>query len=199
MGATLGFLCFNFPPAKIFMGDSGALFIGFTLAVLPIISPMNGSGEVSLLSAITVLLIPIYDTFAAIIRRTRSRVSIFTPDKLHLHHKLLALGLSVRSALLVVYCAQAVLCVAAMSNFFLPAAASFAVKIGSWLVFALLFYLVGLVAQKRERADTDDSRDVGNGHDELGRGGHDQKGPKGGSIKTTLVSSAIDSREARRT
>ena len=98
VGAIFGFLAFNLPPAKVFMGDSGALFLGFTLSVLPIIGPVTGHTEIGFVSAVTVLLIPIFDTFAAIIRRLIVGVSVFTPDREHLHHKLLDLGLGVRAS-----------------------------------------------------------------------------------------------------
>ena len=192
LGATLGFLVFNFPPAKIFMGDSGALFLGFTLAVLPLIAPAAGKNEIGIVSAITVLLIPIYDTFAAILRRMRARISIFKPDKLHLHHKLLGLGLSVRSALLVIYGAQLVLCLAAMSHLFLPSMISLAVKIGTWVVFAGLFYLLGASTRKRETA-------VGNDVDRTGSGTGENKSSTATTMKTSLIGSAIGSSEASRT
>ena len=68
IGVLLGFLVFNFPPAKIFMGDSGALFLGFTLSILPLIGPASGHTEIGLVPAITVLLLLIFDTLAAMIR-----------------------------------------------------------------------------------------------------------------------------------
>ena len=63
------------------MGDSGALFLGFTLSVLPIIGPVTGHIEIGFVSAVTVLIIPIFDTFSAIIRRLIDRVSVFAPDR----------------------------------------------------------------------------------------------------------------------
>jgi UDP-GlcNAc:undecaprenyl-phosphate/decaprenyl-phosphate GlcNAc-1-phosphate transferase len=148
LGAVLGFLVFNLPPAKIFMGDSGALFLGFTLAVLPLIGPASGVVEISFISATTILLIPILDTFSAIIRRMRNRVSVFVPDKSHLHHKLLSLGLSVRSALLVIYGAQFFLCLVALSGFVLPSDLSFVIKISTWILFVVLFNVVSALTKK---------------------------------------------------
>ena len=93
-GSLLAFLIFNFPPAKIFMGDAGSYVVGLTLAVVPLANnPQYDS--VTLYLAITVCIIPIFDTFSSMIRRMFFyRVSFFTPDKEHTHHKMLNLGLS---------------------------------------------------------------------------------------------------------
>lgn len=101
MGSLFGYLFFNYPPAKIFMGDSGSLFLGFILALLPIATfPQSGS---SLLLPLTMLLIPILDVVAAIWRRRRDKKKVFSPDRLHVHHKLLDLGLNNRSILAIIY------------------------------------------------------------------------------------------------
>ena len=92
--ATMGFLFWNFPVAKIFMGDSGSLFIGFVLACMPIYTFKGVFSSYAILLGISFLIIPIYDTLAAIIRRKIRGVPFHSPDMDHLHHKLLALGLS---------------------------------------------------------------------------------------------------------
>jgi UDP-GlcNAc:undecaprenyl-phosphate GlcNAc-1-phosphate transferase len=149
VGAILGFLVFNRPPAKIFMGDSGALFLGFAIAVLPLISAGSGRTEIGFLPAATLLVIPIFDTFAAIIRRIRMGSSVFSPDKLHLHHKLLALGFSVRGTLAIIYAAQALLCAVALSAFiFSPSQGSF-IMLATWCLYALLFLVLDRVANRR--------------------------------------------------
>jgi UDP-GlcNAc:undecaprenyl-phosphate GlcNAc-1-phosphate transferase len=101
--SILGFLVFNlpFPKAKIFMGDGGSQFLGFTLAVLPLMPNGNDEPMIALPYAAAVLLIPIFDTFAAIWRRIREKRSIDSPDKLHLHHKLMLLGFSAPQSLLI--------------------------------------------------------------------------------------------------
>jgi UDP-GlcNAc:undecaprenyl-phosphate/decaprenyl-phosphate GlcNAc-1-phosphate transferase len=152
VGAVLGFLCFNFPPAKIFMGDSGSLFLGFILSAMPLLAPRIAAGEVAFLVAVTLLLIPIYDTFSAMIRRRRAHLSFFTPDKLHLHHKLLDLGLSTKGVLAVVCSAQLVLSAVALSPLYLPYGVSFWLIIGSWLVYALLFASLDAWALRRPAA-----------------------------------------------
>ncbi|WP_028543942.1 MraY family glycosyltransferase [Paenibacillus taiwanensis] len=102
LGSIIGFLFFNFHPARIFMGDSGSLFLGFSLAVLS----MLGFKQVAIVSFITPLLIigvPLSDTFFAIIRRWLQKKPIFAPDKGHLHHCLRELGFSHRKTVLIIY------------------------------------------------------------------------------------------------
>lgn len=113
-GSLLAFLIFNFPPAKIFMGDAGSYVVGLTLAVVPLANnPQYDS--VTLYLAITVCIIPIFDTFSSMIRRMFFyRVSFFTPDKEHTHHKMLNLGLSTLQVLTIVYLICACLCGAAL-------------------------------------------------------------------------------------
>lgn len=101
--ATVGFLKYNFSPASIFMGDSGSLTLGFVLAALAISGCTKGATIVSLLIPILILGIPIFDTFFAIFRRAKEHKPIFQPDKGHLHHRLLAMGLSHKQTVLVVY------------------------------------------------------------------------------------------------
>jgi UDP-GlcNAc:undecaprenyl-phosphate/decaprenyl-phosphate GlcNAc-1-phosphate transferase len=96
-GALLGFLRWNFHPASIFVGTSGVQFVGYTLAVLAIL----GTAKVAV--ALLVLGVPIIDTFWIIVRRLSQRRSPFSPDRQHIHHRLLDLGLSHRQTVLVIY------------------------------------------------------------------------------------------------
>ena len=102
-GGIVGFLAYNKPPAKIIMGDSGSLFLGFVLASLPLLESTERVGLVQVLVPISLLLVPIFDTFASIIRRTRRGKAFYIADKLHTHHKLLDLGLSQPKVLMVIY------------------------------------------------------------------------------------------------
>lgn len=97
-GSILGFLVFNapIPNAKIFMGDGGSQFLGFTLALLPLFEEGEGNAGLPLLYAAALLLIPILDTTAAVWRRLRDGKRIDVPDKAHIHHKLMNLGFSHR-------------------------------------------------------------------------------------------------------
>ncbi|MFL5777755.1 MAG: glycosyltransferase family 4 protein [Chloroflexota bacterium] len=96
-GALLGFLRWNFHPASIFVGTSGVQFIGYTLAVLSIL----GTAKVAV--ALLVLGVPIIDTFWIIVRRLIRGGSPFTPDRTHIHHRMLDLGLSHRQTVLAIY------------------------------------------------------------------------------------------------
>ena len=96
-GALLGFLRWNFHPATVFVGTSGVMFIGYTLAVLSIL----GTAKVAV--ALLVLGVPIIDAFWIIVRRLAQRRSPFTPDRGHLHHRLLDVGLSHRSTVVLIY------------------------------------------------------------------------------------------------
>jgi len=108
-----GFLAYNLPlpRAKIFMGDGGSQFLGFILAVLPLIPGRDGRVGVNVLFAAAVLMIPIFDTIAALWRRTREGRSFFEPDKFHLHHKLMMLGFSSRQSLFILFLFQALISV----------------------------------------------------------------------------------------
>ena len=96
-GALLGFLRWNFYPASVFVGTSGVMFIGYTLAVLSIL----GTAKVAV--ALLVLAVPIIDAFWIIVRRLAQRRSPFSPDRGHLHHRLLDVGLSHRQTVLLIY------------------------------------------------------------------------------------------------
>ena len=102
LGATLGFLCHNFNPAKIFMGDSGSMFLGYIIAVVALLGFKNVT-LTTLLAPICLLAIPVMDTFFAIVRRVVNKKPIGEPDKQHLHHQLLKLNLSHRDTVLVIY------------------------------------------------------------------------------------------------
>ena len=102
VGALIGFLPFNFPPARIFLGDTGSLFIGFVLSLLA----LEGYRRVSLLTFVVPLLalaVPILDTSLSIIRRVRLRTNPFRADRKHMHHRLLETRGSPRAAVLQFY------------------------------------------------------------------------------------------------
>ncbi|WP_442333461.1 glycosyltransferase family 4 protein [Bavariicoccus seileri] len=102
VASAAGFIPYNFYPAKIYLGDTGALFLGFMLAILS----LNGLKNTTVISLITPLLIlgvPITDTIYAIVRRSSNHKSILSPDKMHLHHRLLSLGFTHRGAVMLIY------------------------------------------------------------------------------------------------
>ena len=118
-GSLLGFLCFNFPPATIFLGDCGSMLIGLVVGVLAIESSLKGPATVALASPMALLVIPILDTSAAIVRRKLTGRSIYTTDRGHLHHVLLRRGLSNRGVLLLVGGLSVVASVAAFFSLYL--------------------------------------------------------------------------------
>jgi UDP-GlcNAc:undecaprenyl-phosphate GlcNAc-1-phosphate transferase len=103
LASTLGFLFYNFHPAKIFMGDTGALFLGYCIAVFSLLGLYKSVTLFSFVIPIIILGVPIFDTAFAIIRRILNKQPISAPDKSHLHHRLLARGISHRNTVLLIY------------------------------------------------------------------------------------------------
>ncbi len=103
LGSILGFLFYNFHPAKIFMGDTGALFLGYAIAILSLLGLYKSVTLFSFVVPVIILGVPIFDTCFAIIRRVINKKPISAPDKSHLHHRLLAQGFSHRNTVLVIY------------------------------------------------------------------------------------------------
>jgi UDP-GlcNAc:undecaprenyl-phosphate GlcNAc-1-phosphate transferase len=102
-GALLSFLWFNFPPARIYLGDGGAYFLGFQIGLCAILGSHKGTVFVALMAPLFVLALPILDTALAILRRSLRGLPIFRPDRKHLHHHMLGMGLSRRKVVLYFY------------------------------------------------------------------------------------------------
>jgi len=102
-GSALGFLPYNYNPARIFMGDGGSLFIGFVLASAAVMGTEKAAAAISLAVPLLVLALPIVDTLAVIARRLHMRTPLFQADRTHVHHRLLDLGLSQRQAVNLIY------------------------------------------------------------------------------------------------
>lgn len=138
--STLGFLFYNFHPAKIFMGDTGALFLGYIISVLALLGFKNVT-LISFIVPIIILGVPISDTFFAIIRRIVNKKPLSAPDKSHLHHCLLGLGFSHRQTVLIIY---------ALAAFFGLTAVIFSqAKVwGAFMVIAVLLILIEVFAEK---------------------------------------------------
>lgn len=103
MGACVGFLFFNFNPAKIFMGDSGSLTLGFLLGITSLLATARTAAVVSMLVPLLAAGVPIIDTFAAIVRRKRENAPIDQADTGHIHHRLLKSGLSTKKVVLIMW------------------------------------------------------------------------------------------------
>ncbi|MDR7401499.1 MAG: MraY family glycosyltransferase [Armatimonadota bacterium] len=108
VGASVGFLRHNFNPARIFLGDSGSMLLGYLLGVSAVLGLAKTATVLSMMVPVLALALPILDTGYAIVRRARRGVSIFLPDREHLHHRLLDRGLSQRQVVLVLWLLSAV-------------------------------------------------------------------------------------------
>lgn len=137
-GALLGFLPFNFPPARTFLGDSGSMFVGFLLAGLAVEGSTKGATLVAITVPLVAFGVPVFDTVMTLIRRTVRHRPLFEADQDHVHHHLARAGLSPRQVTGIVYAASAVFALGAML-FVNPAARSHAVALlvvgtGVWLI-----------------------------------------------------------------
>ena len=140
LGGLCGFLFYNFNPAKIFMGDCGSLFVGFTIASASVMCLTTSCALVGLALPILALGIPIFDTLFAILRRFVERRSLFAPDRSHFHHRLIDLGLKQRHAVITIYIAT---CIVTGLGLFMMVRRD----AGSLVVFACLLFLLILLFQ----------------------------------------------------
>jgi UDP-GlcNAc:undecaprenyl-phosphate/decaprenyl-phosphate GlcNAc-1-phosphate transferase len=138
-GSVIGFLRYNFNPAKTFMGDCGSLYLGFMVATLSLAGSSMSPAALSLSIPILTLGLPIFDTLFAIFRRTATGRGPFSPDKEHIHHKLLSKGFSHKQTVLILYGITLVFCSGA---FLLTAVNHREVAAIFILYFAILFFLV---------------------------------------------------------
>jgi UDP-GlcNAc:undecaprenyl-phosphate/decaprenyl-phosphate GlcNAc-1-phosphate transferase len=111
IGACVGFLRYNFHPASIFMGDSGAMFLGFTLASISLMGVMKSTAAIALAVPLLVIGVPVFDTASAIVRRIVHRRPIQEADRGHIHHRLLGRGFDQRQTVLIIYAWSAALAV----------------------------------------------------------------------------------------
>lgn len=113
-GGIIGFIRYNFNPATIFMGDTGSMFIGYMLAAISVYGAVKTAATIALIVPAIALGLPIMDTAFAILRRYSNGRPIFQPDKGHLHHRLLAMGMNQKQAVLLMYAITAALGIAAV-------------------------------------------------------------------------------------
>jgi UDP-GlcNAc:undecaprenyl-phosphate/decaprenyl-phosphate GlcNAc-1-phosphate transferase len=142
LGATLGFLRHNFYPARIFMGDSGALMLGFTLAAISVEGLLKTASLVSLFLPLAVLAVPVIDTTFVVAKRLKHGLPVYEGDRSHLHHRFMNLGYSQRRSVLTIYVWCGTLAAAALATRFLPPRPH-----GDWQVWPTLVDAgIGLVA-----------------------------------------------------
>jgi UDP-GlcNAc:undecaprenyl-phosphate GlcNAc-1-phosphate transferase len=113
-GGSLAFLRYNFNPAKIFMGDSGAYFLGFALSSISVIGTLKSTAAVAIILPVLVVGLPISDVFVACVGRLRKGIAAWSSSKDHIHHKLLGMGLSQRRAVLILYFISLILSIIAI-------------------------------------------------------------------------------------
>jgi UDP-GlcNAc:undecaprenyl-phosphate GlcNAc-1-phosphate transferase len=163
-GACLGFLPHNFSPARIFMGDSGSMLVGLMLSAAAVSAtgqadPQSFDSAASLLPLalpllvpIAILFIPFVDLVMAVVRRTRKGRSPFSPDKMHLHHRLLSIGHSHRRAVLVMYFWAALLSFGAVTLSITGGRSELVIAIGALLVVGVVVVLSPRARRARREA-----------------------------------------------
>ncbi len=114
-GAIVGFLRYNFNPASIFLGDGGCYFLGYMIAGLSVLASTKSQLGATILIPLVALGVPIFDTLFSPLRRFLVGKGMFSPDKSHIHHKLVQMGLSTRRVVLIIYAVSVVLCLSAVA------------------------------------------------------------------------------------
>ena len=157
LGSTLGFLVHNFHPAKIFAGDSGALFMGFMIAVISLLG-FKTTAITSVFIPLMILAVPILDTLFAIIRRLLKHQSIITPDKLHLHHQLLKMKFSHRNTVLIIYLITALFSTASILYTLNDTSDVFIGRIiyGILMIVVIIFvFKTDIISSRKDKAEVD--------------------------------------------
>lgn len=159
--AILGFLLYNKPKARVFMGDGGSQFLGFMVAVIPLFPFGNSFDYNRTLIAIILTAIPVLDTIAAVWRRTREGRSFFSPDKAHLHHKLMNMGYSTKGLLSILILLQFGLCCFAIIALWCGPIRGLFVLIGALCVVVAFFVVIHYThraVQRRHHVMLDDEK-----------------------------------------
>lgn len=153
LGSLTGFLFFNFNPARIFMGDSGSMFLGFTLASASVMCAIKSGTIVALALPALALGLPIFDTIFSMLRRYLGRRGIMSPDRGHLHHMLLDMGLRHRHVVIVMYALTVVAAGLGMFMMLARRAGAVAIFFLVVLLLVLVFRAVGAVQFRQMIAD----------------------------------------------
>ncbi|MFR8927332.1 glycosyltransferase family 4 protein [Peptoniphilus senegalensis] len=149
-GACLGFLPFNFNPAKIFMGDTGALYLGFMLSYISISGFLKQAAILMIFVPVVILGVPVFDTAFAMVRRKLSGKSIVEADKGHLHHRLLRMGLNQRQTVVILYSISAIFGVLANGISKFHSSIGLIVSIGVILIILFTGVAAGMLKNKEE-------------------------------------------------
>ena len=154
-GATIAFLRYNYPPARVFMGDTGSQFLGLALAAISLLENRKGTAAITLLFPLVALGIPFVDSVNAFFRRVSEGRPVFHGDTEHLHHRLLRIGLAPRQALWVLWYLSFFLGVMAVILAALPAHYSWFVLVLLGMGLVLAFRVVGFVDRRRPGTGSD--------------------------------------------
>lgn len=147
--SVIGFFPFNFYPAKIFLGDAGALLLGFLISVLSIQGLKNAT-FITLITPLIILGVPITDTLFAMIRRWLNKRPISSADKMHLHHRLLSLGFTHRGAVLMIYCMALIFSIIALLYMFTNTWATVLLTIACLFGLEIFIEMIGLTGVDKQ-------------------------------------------------
>lgn len=151
-GALLGFLKDNTYPARIFMGDSGSLLLGYCLAFFAIMLCTGSNDAVAKVTPIIILAVPIVDTIVVMVKRLRSGRSLFAPDNNHIHHHLMETGFGHKGTVIVIYCLSYLLAIIAVSCYRQPAYVQTGILMGVVVILcSLRYFAVGPLIERLRR------------------------------------------------
>lgn len=153
-GACIGFLPYNFNPAKIFMGDTGSMFLGFILAGMSIQGTVKYATTIILFAPLFIIGLPIYDTLITMLRRFIQGKSIMSPDKQHFHHRMLSLGLSQKQVALISYLVNILLGLLAVSILFIESV-NITIIVSTLILIIFFFVLENYVFTKKQSEESD--------------------------------------------
>jgi len=149
IGSCLGFLRYNFHPASIFMGDEGALLLGFLLGIISMMGVMKTTAAIALAVPLLIVAVPIFDTASAIVRRLRHGEAIEHADREHIHHRLLGRGFSQRKTVTIIYLWSILLGVGAYTVSHTPSVIQIGTLVALLIITALIIWLLGLYDSAR--------------------------------------------------
>lgn len=149
LGSLVGFLIFNFNPARIFMGDSGSMFLGFFLAVASLVCATKVATLMGLLLPALALGLPLFDMMIAVVRRMLDRQSIFTADRGHIHHRLMDRGLKHHHVVIILYVVTLLIATAGMLMMTMRGAGEVFVALFALLVLLSVFRIAGVLKFRR--------------------------------------------------
>jgi UDP-GlcNAc:undecaprenyl-phosphate/decaprenyl-phosphate GlcNAc-1-phosphate transferase len=163
IGACVGFLRYNSHPASIFMGDSGALFLGFALATISLMGVMKSSAAIALAVPLLIIGVPIFDTASAIVRRIKHQRPIQEADKGHIHHRLLGRGFNQRQTVWIIYVWSVALALGGYSVRYAPGSMRVLTFVVLLVITGFMTYWLGLFEASHHYAEDECAPGTGGG------------------------------------